>query len=167
MAEGIELARMNPRSAPVHVIVTDASTWYFFGLQAVRKDSAADPQAGDAGGSAGGAGVQQGASTAGGLEFSFTKSKETFRLFDCALVHADVLGRNAVGSVDLAYAFPAVEASVAKGSGVSGGCVFWGTHGVADMTPAAYCALPRLRVRHWGQPCGVKGFMRPETTWVP
>ncbi len=127
MADGIELARQNKskNGAPVHVIVTDACTWYFFGLQAVEKGSTADPLAGDAGGSAGDAGVQ-GASAAGGLEFSFGSSEETFRLFDCALVNADVLGRNALGSVDPASALPAVEVGVAQGTGVSGGCVFGG-----------------------------------------
>ncbi len=115
MAEGIELARKNPRNAPVRVIVTDASTWYFFGIQAVRKGSAADPRAGDTGESAGGAGGQ-GASAAGGLEFSFTKSKETFRLFDCALIKAHALDAPAF----VASALPAVEAS-ACGAG-DGGC---------------------------------------------
>lgn len=153
MAQGIELARQNKSGEPVRVIVTDASTWYFFGLQAVKKGSAADPQAGGAGVSAGSAAVQ-GATGAGGLEFSFRKSEETseetFRLFDCATVNANVLGRNEPSSVYPASALRAVEASLAQGTGPA---CFRERTLFAAMKPTAYCALPRLHVRHWGLLC--------------
>lgn len=137
----MELARKNPHSAPVHAIMTDAHTWYFFGLQSVQKGSTADLQAGDAGGAAGGAGVQ-GAGSARGLEFSFGSSKEAFRLFDCAVVYAEVLGRNTCSSEAPTSALRAVEASVAQRTEVSGACVFQETNGAAAMEATAYCPLP-------------------------
>ncbi len=104
LAEGIELARKNPDGASVRVLLTDACRWYFFSLRVVRKGSAASRKAGGAGGSAGGA---------GGLEFSFSRSEETFCLFDCAHVTADVLGIHANASA-------AVEAS-GQGTAVASG----------------------------------------------